>query len=358
MTQIPGPSAPPLYVISDYKDTTARDGEGKYFPSPPDMVSGHVGEPQPALMDWNAMAISKDIAKEAFLQYAANNCCYSKVPAREMEIREAQSFNTYRYFLETFTESRSCKWKTEPYKGDPVDSSPDGRAPYPWAVTVEVSDMFEKETRKIIVPRTMSVKECPNCRGRGKTTCVFCHGVGIDCSHCFGRGHVTCSKCGGKRKLLTFLQMKVKWENNIFEHVMDHGFGFPIKLFKTVNGQIMLLDDQPKVSPVVGFPERTINQVSRDAVEQHQAQFSSVTCIPGQVYPGHDFPGSATWNVAEKPEFPSISWMLRQRQTVELIYLTRVEYEWHGKFYSFYVYGNEHKVYAADYPKKCCCTIL
>uniref|UniRef100_A0A8D2Q606 Uncharacterized protein n=1 Tax=Varanus komodoensis TaxID=61221 RepID=A0A8D2Q606_VARKO len=131
--------------------------EKKDFPSPPDTVPGGEGKPWDALEDWNAIAISEEVAKRAFEKYVATKCCYSEVPAREMEIREAQSFNTYRYCLETFVESRSSKWKTEPYRGDPVDSSPDGMAPYPWAVRVDASAMFKNETRKVIVPHTSSV---------------------------------------------------------------------------------------------------------------------------------------------------------------------------------------------------------
>lgn len=49
---------------------------------------------------------------------------------------------------------------------------------------------------------------------------------------------------------------------------------------------------------------------------------------------------------------------LFQKQTIELIPLTKVEYEWRGKVYSFCVFGNENKVYAEDYPEKCCCSVM
>ncbi|KAL8212656.1 UNVERIFIED_CONTAM: Protein ssuh2 [Gekko kuhli] len=54
-------------------------------------------------------------AQEAFLEYASSNCCYSSSPAREMVFEDLQAFNTYRYRLETFTESRSLEWRTKPF---------------------------------------------------------------------------------------------------------------------------------------------------------------------------------------------------------------------------------------------------
>lgn len=47
-----------------------------------------------------------------------------------------------------------------------------------------------------------------------------------------------------------------------------------------------------------------------------------------------------------------------QKQTVELVPLTKVDYEWKERVYSFYIFGNENKVYTKDYPAKCCCSIM
>ncbi|EMP34397.1 Putative protein C3orf32 [Chelonia mydas] len=80
-----------------------------------------------------------------------------------------------------------------------------------------------------------------------------------------------------------------------------------------------------KVYPVVNFPDPSISQASQNAVVQHHTQFASTSRV------------------------------LRQRQTIELIPLTKVEYEWQGEQYSYYVYGEENRVYAENYPKKCCC---
>uniref|UniRef100_A0ACB8EH90 Uncharacterized protein n=1 Tax=Sphaerodactylus townsendi TaxID=933632 RepID=A0ACB8EH90_9SAUR len=41
----------------------------------------------------------------------------------------------------------------------------------------------------------------------------------------------------------------------------------------------------------------------------------------------------------------------RKRQTIELIPVTEVHYQYAGKMYLYYVYGMENKVYALDYPE-------
>ncbi|XP_062977560.1 protein SSUH2 homolog isoform X2 [Elgaria multicarinata webbii] len=341
--------------VSGYEGTTAGDGGGKYFPPPPDLVSNHGGQPPPALRDWNIPAISEDEAKEAFIQYAASKCCYSQNPAREMLFEDLQSFNTYRYRLETFTESRSTAWKSEPYNGEGVDSYLCGVPPLPWDIRMEIPDMFRDHIKRTKVPHTSSVKGCQTCGCSGRRPCSECHGLsrkecwvcngrGVRlsdkkcttcsgtgssiCNSCSGLGTKACPDCKGRGQLLSFIELQVEWQNNIFEYLVDQRTGFPTELFKEVNGKKLFVNEEYMVHPVISFPQSDINKASRNAVEQHMTQFGSTTRI------------------------------LRQRQTIELIFLTKVEYEWHGKSYSYFVYGNEHNVYAEDYPKKCCCTII
>ncbi|XP_007439764.2 protein SSUH2 homolog, partial [Python bivittatus] len=324
---------------------------GKFFPPPSDLLPYQGGEPLPAQTNWNIPAISEDEAKEAFIQYATRKCCYSKAPAREMVFQDLLALNAFRYHLETFTESRSSSWKTKPYRGEPIDSAMYGGAPSPWELRVEVPEIFKDNIARVKVPHTSSVKGCPICRSIGRCPCNQCHcltrkqcwvcnGTGIQvgsqrcstcagvgttvCNACSGMGTTTCSECEGTGQLLTYIELQIQWKNNIFEHVVDERSGFPTELFKAVKGENLLLDEQYMVFPVINFPNSAINQISRRAIEQHRAQFGSSARI------------------------------LRQKQTIELLFLTKVEYEWHEKSYSYYVYGNEHKVYAKNYPKKCC----
>ncbi|XP_044307695.1 protein SSUH2 homolog isoform X1 [Varanus komodoensis] len=356
MSQVP--SAPPVYDVNNiagYEGTTDGDGGGRYFPPPPNSVPDRGDEPPPALRNWTIPAISEDEAQEALIQYVASKCCYGKAPAKEMMFQDLQSFNTYRYRLETFTESRSTVWKTEPYNGEIVDSYLCGAPPLPWDIIVDIPVMFTDQKKKIKVPHTSSVKGCPccgcsgrrpcqKCRGLTRQQCWVCHGKGYRmnnercteclgtgtsmCDKCSGLGTTACSDCGGRGQLLSYIELQVVWKNNVFEYLADQRTGFPTELFKEVSGQKLFVDEQYMVYPVTGFPEGSINQASRNAIEQHKTQFGSTARI------------------------------LRERQTIELLFLTRVEYEWHRKSYSYFVYGNEHKVYAENYPRKCCCAIL
>ncbi|KAH0630221.1 hypothetical protein JD844_012960 [Phrynosoma platyrhinos] len=339
--------------------------------------------------------ISEDVAKKAFAEYVASKHFYSKDPAREMVIYDSKSFNTYRYRLETFSESRSCKWKSEPYNGQPVNPSLCTEAPYPWDVPVEISPMFEDQKTKVRVPCTSSVEVISKHGGGGGIWNVDIAKVGVKLGalavvemdgkltpqeiiemfflwwfreetvlHLF-RKRKAAYLSSAKNKMVSHIKNPVE-KNHIFEYVKDHGFGFPIKLFEKSYGQEILFDEQdmvilikikdPEVSPVMDFPENTINEVSQRAVEQHRAEF--ITPIPGQVYPPDH--GNATWNAITHPraKFPPTMHIRRQKQIIELLYLTRVEYEWHGKHYSYYVYGNENNVYVEYYPKKYFCNIM
>ncbi|XP_074861403.1 protein SSUH2 homolog [Carettochelys insculpta] len=353
------PSAPPAYAMDDvsgYEGTALGDGGGKHLPPPSNLVTDRGGgHHPPAQTHWNIPSVSEGEAREALIQYAARKCCYSSAPAKEMVFRTLQPFNTYRYRLETFTESRSSEWKTTPYRGEFVDSFLTGPAPLPWDIQVEVPAMFTDSITRVKVPHTSSLKgchschcsgtvRCTKCHGKGKVQCWICDGSGkrmsndrcthcngsgrSRCTSCSGSGHKTCKTCAGRGQLLYYIELQVKWQNNIFEYVADQRSGFPADLFKEVTGQKMFVDEQSMVTPVVNFPDASISQASQNAVVQHHTQFAST------------------------------SRLLRQRHTIELIPVTKVEYEWQGKLYSYYVYGDENKVYAENYPKKCCCSIM
>lgn len=55
---------------------------------------------------------------------------------------------------------------------------------------------------------------------------------------------------------------------------------------------------------------------------------------------------------------PNVCFFYFQRQTIELIPVTRVSYTWKGKSHIYFVYGNEFQVNADDYPATCCCTVM
>uniref|UniRef100_A0A4W3KL14 Protein SSUH2 homolog n=1 Tax=Callorhinchus milii TaxID=7868 RepID=A0A4W3KL14_CALMI len=353
-----GPTAPPadmLDEVAGYEGTIAGGGEERYLPPPVVMPEDATRDLPAPRQDWRIPSISEDTAREAFIQFATTKWCYSTHPAKEMVFVDLKPFNTYRYSLESFTESRSTEWTTEPYHGQFVDSYLCGVPPPPWNIIVERPPMFQKNCEKVPVPHTSSVKgchtcltlgrcPCRKCTATGKVRCWICSGRGYrledsQCSGCLGTGFQRCRSCSGQRtlpcgtckqkgQLLVFIQLTVTWGTHVYQQVADQQCPLPSVLYEKVTGQLVFDDEQWKVKPILGFPEPQINQASQTAIENHQIQIAGISRI------------------------------IRQRQKIEHIPVTLVDYKWKEKDFSYFVYGVENKVYAPDYPAKCCCTIL
>lgn len=119
-----GPSAPPASMFDSmpgYEGTIAGEGGG-FLPPPLPVSPVQPPQPGPEQPHWNIPSITEDTARDAFALYASSKCCYSSAPAKDGVITGMEAFNTYRYKLETFTESRSTQWAHEPYHGQTVDA--------------------------------------------------------------------------------------------------------------------------------------------------------------------------------------------------------------------------------------------
>ncbi|KAE8612089.1 hypothetical protein XENTR_v10012717 [Xenopus tropicalis] len=334
--------------IPGYEGLT-NDNSERFVPPPLSaMIPGPV-QPAPVDPEWIIPCITKDAAKEAFVEYAIKDCCYGTLPAQEMRFREFDPLNVYFYRLETFTESRTIERRTKPFDGHTVDSRVYGTPPQPWDIPVPYPALFKNEEKKIPIPGTSSLKTCPQCIGVGKIFCTKCTGTGwVKCGSCLGtgrrqggdqcyscsiygtkscgscsKGKLNCDGCSGTGKIVNFIQLAVTWRNNIFEFVADHNSDFPSNRIRKVTGVTLYTDEQDLVSPLVTFPKQSINQASQDGQKEHHAKYSSSSRI------------------------------LRQRQTIELLPLTKVHYTWEGSPYSYFVYGRENKVYTKNYPEKC-----
>ncbi|KAI1900006.1 hypothetical protein AGOR_G00067770 [Albula goreensis] len=351
-----GPSAPPASMfdsVPGYEGIAVGGGSG-YLPPPVPAYPPPAPEPAPTQPEWNIPSITEDTAREAFRLYASSHCCYRKAPAVDGVITSMDAFNTYRYRLETFTESRSTEWDHEAYTGQPVDAYTQP-APGPWDIQVSAPAPFQDHTQDKQVPYTSSLKDCHNCMGSGRTPCKECAGAGNkvcwvcngsgirggddQCSHCNGRGRENCSHCDGHgsndcetckgtRQLLVYIKLKVKWTNNIDDFVVEQSSGLKVENLSKVTGKELFKDTQYMVYPVMGFPDPAVNQAAERLVRDHQANYSSSARI------------------------------LQQRQTIELIPITKVTYKWSGSIHTYFVYGNEFQVNADDYPATCCCTVM
>uniref|UniRef100_A0A3B4EYX8 Protein SSUH2 homolog n=1 Tax=Pundamilia nyererei TaxID=303518 RepID=A0A3B4EYX8_9CICH len=302
-------------------------GGGGFLPPPMPMEPVAPPQPAPENPEWSIPSLSENAAREALKEFVSSHCCYGDAPVTQGVITSMEPFNTFRYRLETFTESRSTDWAHKPHEGEPADfyAQP---APRPWEVQATPPKLFSDHTEKIRVPYTSSVKQCHTCNaagteqckecsGSGKKTCPMCNGAAKSdpaCTHCNGTGKDRCTKCNGsgkkqcetckgKRQLLTYIELK-RCEycelNSCFSQVY----------------------------PLLGFPNPAVSQASERLIKEHQTKYGKTSRI------------------------------LQQRQTVELIPITQVNYKWKDKSYVYYVYGNERKVSADDYPETCCCVIL
>ncbi|XP_053359743.1 protein SSUH2 homolog [Clarias gariepinus] len=322
------------------------EGELSYPPVP----SAHL----PALDNRNITSITAEDAREALISYASSKSCYRSAPARDGVITSLEPFNTYKYRLETFVEMRSTDWSHEPYTGQPVDACIQ-RAPTLWNIKAQVPAFFKDQTQDIRVPYTSSVKTCHVCIGGGKNQCTLCTGSGeqlcrkcggagfslglktcmacagrgrLYCDRCCGHGSCQCEKCQGKKNLLFFNKLKITWTTDRKECLVKQMSGLNSEILWKVSGRTIFSDSQSKLSPLVGFPDPTINQESDRLIREHQFKYFQTSRI------------------------------LQQRHTIELIPVTKVNYTWKEKPYNYIVFGNENYVYTDNYPATCCCSVM
>uniref|UniRef100_A0A8C5PYC8 Protein SSUH2 homolog n=1 Tax=Leptobrachium leishanense TaxID=445787 RepID=A0A8C5PYC8_9ANUR len=335
-----------------YEGIPTGIGDGKVMPPPPHLTLVPELVALPDVAKWTFPPITENEATNAFLRYARRKCCYGSAPAREMAVKEFSSLGLYRYRLETFTESRACKWVTAQYVGQDVDSPAEGSIPQPWNIPAQVKVLFKDGIRRVTIPQSrilmvcskckgMGTVFCPKCHGNGRTPCLVCNGTGRRmqmemCPNCYGNGmeccricqnnQRPCAGCRGNGQIIEYIQMTITWKNHVFEFIEEHNTDFPSELFKKANGEIIFTDEQEMVPPLLNAPMSSISNASQDAQAQHQRLFSSCR-------------------------------VLKQRQCVEWLPLTKIDYSWKGNDFTYYVYGKDNMVHSVTYPAKCCCIL-
>lgn len=376
------PSAPPLNLMDQVSGYESVSFDAVNVPppeDPPPRSPGGSGSPVPGgsgdADDEDAVAreareareaargrwgttLSEQEARAALLEHVKRHCCYGASAARNMAITALDHASALQYSLETFTERRETAWSFSPYLGEEVDGADNGPAPLPWDLEVHPSQPFTSEVKCQPVPHTSSVKQCHRCKGSGSTLCADCHGKGWvhcischgngydtdasgykercfychssihgrgrqDCVKCSAKGKMTCPTCEGGGLLLCFIQLTVTWRVNVSEHIVDR-MSVPEDLVRNVTGAVAFVEEGPRVLPIAHFPDETINMASAQLLRDHERDFSNQR-------------------------------ILAQRHQVQVIPVTGATYKWKSSKGEFYVYGNEHKVYAPDYPQTCCC---
>ncbi|KYO24913.1 SSUH2-like protein isoform B [Alligator mississippiensis] len=335
-------------------ERTLQEREERRFPPPSDFL-GDLGEQRnrPMPLEHRIPTMTEDVARNALVSFVNSKCCYGNKAAGELVIQDLRQLTLYRYRLETFNESRLSEWTFEPLTSNLVDGPQNGTSPRPWDIKVQTPPLFQDDTRKFRIPHSSLVKACHKCHGHGRYKCSGCQGAGWmrcvscsgtrqrrkqqrrcqmcsgtgrkRCSTCSGRGNKTCMTCQGERKLLHFKQLIITWKNNVFEFVSEHQLDFPGELLSKVNGENVFRDENVLVYPIIDFPKPEISLASERAIAEHNAAFTASSRI------------------------------LQQRQTIELIPITEVHYQYAGKTYLYFIYGLENKVYTLDYPERYCC---
>ncbi|KAK3101238.1 hypothetical protein FSP39_002029 [Pinctada imbricata] len=352
---------PPIFTQGQARGYDQLKADTNFEKPPPPLALPK----DPKLPDYTpAPVITEDSARQALVEYVTAQCCWGTGAAKKLTIKNMVSSTSYHYILETFTEGRKLQNVHEPFTGQPIDGPQNGPAPGPWDIPALAKALFENEIRYIEVPHTAYVKTCHRCEGCGfltcgscggrgrkrcgscggrgrkrrrrrrgdrwvtvSVTCFSCHGTGKrTCGRCSGTGRVTCSTCQGHCQLKWYTRLEVKWENIIDNHVVEKT-ELPDELILQAQGSNAFQDTQPRLPPIVTFPEPEINMASSRLLNAHQF--------------GH-------------------LRNLMQRQTIRMVPVTQVYTLCKDKEMQFIVFGLENQVYAPDYPDTCCwgCTIL
>lgn len=348
------PSCPPIESMDQIPGYGNVGFEGVALPPP--TYDEAIGQRPETEVFKSIGTISAEDAREALLEHARNECCWGTGPAEKMTINDLVSFSAYHYTLETFTESRTTKWVSEPFISGNVYIT--GSPPGPWDIPANPTQMFKSGKTEVEVPNTASVKPCHKCQGMGSTRCGFCHGSGRRscmrcsgsgwrndfqngrqervscgcmggyerCHSCGGDGRNQCHKCRGRGSLRWFIQLTVKWTNHVASHV-EQRTSLPNELIREATGEMAFEETYPRVWPIVTFPVREINDRSKDFVTLHSTKFN-------------------------------MERILMQRQRVQTVPVTQVNYSYKHKTRDYFVFGLEHKIHAPDYPASCCCGCL
>ncbi|XP_062522491.1 protein SSUH2 homolog [Corticium candelabrum] len=358
-SQPTAPSLDQLQAVSGYEAVSFNEGSAIPPPSYAEAVT-----PQAApTMNTAVPRVTEEQARAALLDHVSQNCCYGKSAAQDLVFTSIEPSSAFHYTLETFGESRSTSWAMEPYMGQPIDTAMTGPAPGPWDISAEPRTLFNSESRHVEVPHTASIKPCHNCFARGHIRCHHCHGRGrVRCNSCHGSGHkrvhrdgqqhqehcnwchghgrkrcfvchghgqIGCPVCSRQGNVKWYIRLTIKWENHKSDHVVERT-SLPGHLIAGAQGQLAFRDEQFRVAPVNNFPEPAVNQASQQLVGQHTGNYFNSERV------------------------------LKQRHQVRIVPVATAHYQWKNSLSQFWVFGFENRVYAPDYPQKCCCgcTIL
>ena len=313
-----------------------------------------------------ANQITQIEAREALVDFVAENSCWGSKPALQMEIDLIVTTPVYRYELDSFIEKRQTFLESKPYEGGQVDGPRSEPPVQAWEIGATPNEMFKNQEQNFVVPRTSSVTTCSECRGnkgfictgcrgKGSRRCWNCNGYGLQqwigrrrvhtdicnvcelstfgigrlpCQECNGTGSLRCGPCSGYGQILSYTKLNVEWKTKSSEKMVGINSSLPEDMIRQAPGQVVVKEEGPRLTPLNTFSDSAVRNVSTQLITDH------VTLIG--LHPD------------EK--------LIAQRQQVRLIPVTEVHYTWKDKKGKFYICGTgrDRKVHAPDYPRKRC----
>ena len=139
---------------------------------------------------------------------------------------------------------------------------------------------------------------------------------------------VKCNKCDGYRMLKSAIHLTTTFAIESDDYTYERT-DLPDELIKGVSGKTVFEQSAPRVGAIVGYKINEINQNSGALVQKHATAFPTER-------------------------------LLYQRQQLRAVPVTQIDGIWNDVKFTFWIYGDEKKVYFPDYPNQCCwnCSII
>eukprot|EP00055_Hartaetosiga_balthica_P002523 m.4288 g.4288 ORF g.4288 m.4288 type:complete len:410 (-) comp2203_c0_seq1:181-1410(-) len=304
--------------------------------------------------------LSEQMVRDSLVDKMDAKCCAGTKAAREMAINEIAPGLVIVYRFHSYTERRLTRSAYCAFQGQHIDDPSHGYAPQPWEIVVETPPIFQQRKTIVKVPHTSSLVTCVDCRGNGRRRCHHCHASGSQrchrcngsgretigestrmCHHCNGSGRHACHRCNGSGSLVCdtcvgsgrlemYTELVVNWTTHTSQHVCGEDcLGLDPTLVVKAPSTQLLNEVGVRVAPLQNTPVPKIHSVSARMSSEHESQWP-----------------------AER--------ILQQKHSVECVPVTKVSAGWQDKGFTYWIYGVNGTVHAANYPQAgCwCCNIL
>jgi len=302
---------------------------------------------------------SKDEMREMAVREASSHFMWHVEPAYSLNFISQTPKTCFLLSVKSFVESRSTRWRSEPYK-----ISRSGRVPSNNQF-VEKSNVWDYalpdyDTNKrypghfkscmtvVSVPSSIRVDKCPACANGDTVKCTVCSGRSfIDCNkhdgpqgrcqcgdkrcqngvkpclECNSTGFEPCERCDGHRLIKHFLEVVIEYrtidQNDLYTEDVVMTPSFPQQQLRKAAGN--------NIYKKAGKTVRHLSYGEIPRIELCSRKFLS--------------------DQAEEARGSRIHW---QQQMVKQIPLTEIRYSYNGHTDTMWVYGKVNTVHFDNYP--------